>query len=43
MDKETKKWLAIISIAIAVIVILLLLLSGYDLSGFEIRRGIKMN
>lgn len=31
MDKETQKWLAIISISIAVIVILLLLLSGYDL------------
>ena len=43
MDKETKKWLAIISVSIAVIVVLLLLLSGYDLSGFEIHRGIKIN
>ena len=43
MDKETKKWLAIISIAIALMVILLLLLSGYDLSGFEIHKGIKIN
>ena len=40
MDKETKKWLAIISISIAVIVILILLLSGYELSGFEIHRRI---
>ena len=43
MDKETRKWLAIISIAIAVMVILLLLLSGFDLGGFEIHRGIKIN
>jgi len=43
MDKETKKWLAIISITIAVSVILLLLLSGFELSGFEIHRGIKIN
>ena len=43
MDKETKKWLAIVSVAIAVVVILLLLLSGFDLSGFEIHRGIKIN
>ena len=43
MDKETQKWLAVISISIAVIVILILLLSGYELSGFEIHRGIKIN
>ena len=43
MDKETRKWLAIISIAIAVMVILLLLLSGLDLGGFEIHKGIKIN
>ena len=43
MDKEMQKWLAIISITITVIVVLLLLLSGYDLSGFEIHRGIKIN
>lgn len=43
MNEENKKWLAIISIAIAVIVILSLLLSGYDLSGFEIHRGVKIN
>ena len=43
MDKETQKWLAIISISIAVIAILILLLSGYELSGFEIHRGIKIN
>ena len=43
MDKETKNGLLIISISIAVIVILLLLLSGYDLRGFEIHRGIKIN
>ena len=43
MDKETKKWLAIISIAAAILVILLLLLSGFELSGFRIVRGIKIN
>ena len=43
MDKETQKWLAVISISIAVIVILMLLLSGYELGGFEIHRGIKIN
>lgn len=42
MDKETKKWLAIISITIAVLVILLLLLSGFELSSFEIHRWIKI-
>ena len=43
MDKETQKWLAIISIAIAISVILLLLLSGFELSDFEIHKGIKIN
>ncbi len=43
MDKETQKWLAVISISIAVIVVLILLLSGFDLSGFEIHKGIKLN
>ncbi len=43
MDKETKKWLAIISVAIALLVIILLLLSGFDISGFEIHKGIKIN
>ena len=43
MDKDTQKWLAVISISIAAIVILILLLSGYDLSGFEIHRGIRIN
>ncbi len=43
MDKETKKWLAIISVAIALLVIILLLLSGFDINGFEIHRGIKIN
>ena len=43
MDKETQKWLVVISISIAVIVVLILLLSGFDLSGFEIHKGIKLN
>ena len=43
MDKEAQKWLAVISITIAVSVILLLLLSGFELSGFEIHRGIKIH
>lgn len=43
MDKEIKKLIAIFSIAIAVFVIVLLLLSGFELSGFEIHRGIKLN
>lgn len=42
MDKETKKWLAVISIAVAIIVILIFILSGYDLSDFEIHKGIKI-
>lgn len=43
MDKEARKWLAIASITIAVVVILLLLLSEFDLSGFEIHKGIRIN
>ena len=43
MDKETKKWLAIISVMVAVLVILLLLMSGFDIGGFEIHKGIKLN
>lgn len=43
MDKEEKKLIAIISISVAILVIVLLLLSGYDLGGFEIRKGIKLN
>ncbi len=43
MDKETQKWLAIISIAIVISVILLFLLSGFELNDFEIHKGIKIN
>ena len=43
MDRELKKWIAIMSIVLAALVILLLLLSGADLSGFEIRKGIKLS
>lgn len=43
MDKGTKKWLAIISVAIALLVIVLLLLSEFDLSGFKIYKGIKIS
>ena len=42
MDRELKKWIAVMSIALAALVILLLLLSGADLSGFEIHKGIKL-
>lgn len=42
MDKETKKLIAIISITLAILVIILLSLSGFDLSGFEIHRGIAL-
>ena len=38
-----KKWIAVISIAVAVLVILLLLMSGFDIGGFEIHKGIKIN
>lgn len=40
---DDKKWLAVISIAVAVLVILLLLMSGFDIGGFEIHKGIKIN
>lgn len=40
MDKEVKKWFIMISVTIAVVVILLLLLSGFELSGFEVHKGI---
>jgi len=43
MDWEMKKWLAVMSIAIAVSVVLLLLLSGFELSGLEIHKGIRVN
>ena len=43
MDKETSKWLAIISIVVAILIILFFLLSGFELSGFEIHKGIKIN
>ena len=43
MDRELKKWIALMSIGLAALVILLLLLSGADLSGFEIHKGIKLN
>ena len=43
MDRETRKWIAVMSIVIAAFIILLLLLSGFDLSGFEIHKGIKLS
>lgn len=43
MDKETKKWLAIISVIIAAVVIMFLLFSGFDIGGFKIHNGIKIN
>ena len=43
MDRELKKWIALMSIGLAAFVILLLLLSGADLSGFEIHKGIKLS
>lgn len=43
MDKETKKFIAIISISLAIIVIILFWMFGFDLSGFEIRKGIILN
>ena len=42
MDRETKRLLAVLSILIAVAVVLWLLLSGYDLSGIQIRKGIHI-
>ena len=43
MDREQKKWIAMLSIGLASLVILLLLLSGADLSGFEIHKGIQLS
>lgn len=43
MDKEAKKFIAILSVAITIFVIVLRLLFGFDLSGFEIHKGIKLN
>ena len=43
MDKEIRKWIIIAGIALAVMVILLLMLSGFDLRGFKIQKGIKIN
>lgn len=43
MDKETRKLIAVFSIIAAVVIIILLLLSGFELNGFEIHRGIKIN
>ena len=43
MDRELKKWIAIMSIGLAALLILLFLLSGADLSGFEIHKGIKFS
>ncbi len=40
MDRQTQKWLVLGSIAVAAAVILLLMLSGFDLSGFKIHKGI---
>ncbi len=43
MDKETKIILAAASILLAILVIVLLLMSGADLSGFHIRKGIHLS
>ena len=43
MDKETKWLLCIASIALAAVIILFLLLSGFDLSGFRIYKGIRLS
>ena len=40
---DDKKWIAVISVTVAVVVILLLLMSGFDIGGFEIHKGIKIN
>ena len=42
MDNEMKKWIGILSIAAALAVLLMLLLSGFDLSGIRIYKGIKI-
>ena len=42
MNREMKMWLAILSIAILASVLILLLASGFDISGIEIHKGIKL-
>ena len=42
MKDEMKMLVAVISIAVALMVILMLLLSGADLSGIRITRGIRI-
>ena len=42
MKDEMKMLVAVISIAVALMVILVLLLSGADLSGIRITRGIRI-
>lgn len=43
MNNDLKTIIAIISIMTAVFIIVLLLISGVNLSGMEIHRGIKLN
>ena len=42
MDNETKRMLVVLSILTVLAVVLFLLLSGYDLSGIEIHKGIRI-
>lgn len=42
MDKELKILLAVVSIAVVVTVFLWLWLSGADISGIEIHKGIRL-
>ena len=42
MDKEVKRLLIVFSILLAAAVILWLLLSGYDLSGIQVHKGIRI-
>lgn len=42
MSKEMKSILVFFSIAIVLLVIVALLVSGFDLSNFQIRKGIHM-
>lgn len=42
MDKELKILLAVVSIVVVVTVILWLWLSGADISGIEIHKGIRL-
>jgi len=42
MDKELKIILAVVSIAVVLTVILWLWLSGADISGIEIHKGIRL-